>query len=173
MTRSLSPFWPLDWWSAWWDTWGSAPYVAPLRDSSQARTLAQLHATSFARPWEVHEFERLLCERSTAAHGLWRGGLVHGFVLSRKAADEAELLTIVIAPSFRGSGLSHRLLREHLTALSFAGVRRIHLEVDEGNAAALKLYAAQGFERVGERTGYYTKSDGTRATALTMRASLV
>lgn len=173
MTRMMSPFWAFDWWSAWWEAWGTSPYIAPLHDSSQAQTLARLHATSFARPWDAHEFERLLCERSSEAHGLWRGGAVHGFALSRKAADEAELLTIVVAPSLRGAGLSHRLLRDHLTALSFSGIKTVHLEVDEGNAPALKLYAAQGFETVGQRTGYYARPDGSRATALTMRATLL
>lgn len=173
MTRTLTPFWALDWWGAWWEAWGSSPYVAPLRDSSQAQTLSHLHATAFARPWDLHEFERLLCERSTEAHGLWRGGVVHGFALSRKAADEAELLTIVVAPSLRGGGLSHRLLREHMSALSFSGIRKLHLEVDEGNAPALKLYARHGFEKIGERTGYYARPDGSRATALTMRANLL
>ena len=172
MMRTFSPFWALDWWSAWWDAWGSTPYVAPVRDPGQAPALARLHATSFARPWDAHEFERMLCERSTETHGLWRGNGVHGFALSRKAADEAEILTIVLAPAVRGGGLSHRLLGEHLTALSFAGVRSVHLEVDEGNAPALKLYARHGFTKVGERTGYYPRPDGGRATALTMRALL-
>lgn len=172
MTRALSPFWALDWWSAWWDAWGSTPYVAPLRDPAQAPTLSRLHATAFARPWDAHEFERMLCERSTEAHALWRGNGVHGFALSRKVEDEAEILTIVLSPALRGGGHSHRLLREHLTALSFAGVRNVHLEVDEGNAPALKLYTRHGFAKTGERTGYYARPDGTRATALTMRATL-
>src|SRR3712207_8826604 len=47
-------------------------YVAPLTDAAQAPALARLHATAFARPWDAHEFERMLCERSTQAHGLWR-----------------------------------------------------------------------------------------------------
>ena len=172
MTRTVSPFWPLDWWSAWWDAWGSVPYVAPLRDAGQAADLERLHATAFARPWAAHEFERMLCERSTEAHALRRGNALLGFVLSRKAVDEAEILTIVLAPSARGGGHSHRLLREHLTALTFAGIRTVHLEVDEGNAPALKLYARHGFVRVGERKGYYPLPDGSRATALTMSASL-
>ncbi len=172
MNRPLSPFWALDWWSAWWDAWGATPYVAPLRDADQASALEALHATAFARPWAAHEFERMLCERSTEAHALRRGGSVIGFVLSRKAADEAEILTIVLAPSARGGGHSHRLLREHLTALSFSGVRTVHLEVDEGNAPALKLYGRHGFVRVGERKGYYPLPDGSRATALTMSAAL-
>ncbi|MGU3540280.1 GNAT family N-acetyltransferase [Methylobacterium sp. A54F] len=172
MTRPVSPFWPFEWWLAWWDTWGPEPYVAPLRDAGQARALARLHATAFARPWDAHEFERMLCERSTHAHALWRGGSVQGFILSRRAADEAEILTVVLSPAARGGGLSHRLLREHLTQLAHAGVARVHLEVDEGNAPALRLYARHGFAKVGERTGYYPRPDGSRATALTMRADL-
>jgi len=172
MTRAPSPFWPLDWWSAWWDAWGTAPYVAPLRDSGQAATLARLHATAFARPWDAHAFERMLCERSTEAHALWRNRAVLGFAISRRVLDEAELLTIVLAPAARGGGLGQRLLRDHLTALAFTGVRTVHLEVDEGNEPALRLYARHGFTKVGERTGYYARPDGARATALTMSATL-
>ncbi|GJE41096.1 GNAT family N-acetyltransferase [Methylobacterium soli] len=172
MSRPVSPFWPFEWWLAWWDAWGPEPYVAPLRDSGQAATLARLHATAFARPWDAHEFERLLCERSSEAHALWRAGTVQGFILSRRVSDEAEILTIVLAPPARGGGLSGRLLREHLTHLAHAGVHHVHLEVDEGNAPALRLYKRYGFAQVGARTGYYTRADGSRATALTMRATL-
>ncbi|MDP4002624.1 GNAT family N-acetyltransferase [Methylobacterium sp. NEAU K] len=171
MTRPL-PFWPLDWWFAWWDALTPEPYVTPLSDAAQAPALARLHATAFARPWDMHEFERMLCERSIHAHALWRTGTLQGFVLSRRAADEAEILTVVLSPALRGGGHSRRLLREHLSSLALAGVARVHLEVDEGNAPALRLYARHGFRKVGERTGYYLKADGSRATALTMSADL-
>ncbi|QEE38039.1 MULTISPECIES: GNAT family N-acetyltransferase [unclassified Methylobacterium] len=171
MTRPI-PFWPLDWWAAWWDALTPQPYVTPLADAAQSPTLARLHATAFARPWEAHEFERMLCERSTQAHALWRTGTLQGFVLSRRAADEAEILTVVLSPTLRGGGHSRRLLRDHLSSLAHSGVARVHLEVDEGNVPALKLYARHGFRKVGERTGYYLKADGSRATALTMSADL-
>ncbi|MGH1572636.1 GNAT family N-acetyltransferase [Methylobacterium sp. P31] len=171
MTRPL-PFWPLDWWFAWWDALTPEPYVARLTDASQAPALARLHATAFARPWDAHEFERMLCERSTETHALWRAGSVQGFVLSRRAADEAEILTVVLSPALRGGGHSRKLLREHLSSLAQTGVKRVHLEVDEGNAPALRLYARHGFQQVGARTGYYLKADGSRATALTMSADL-
>ncbi|MEE7492540.1 GNAT family N-acetyltransferase [Methylobacterium oryzae CBMB20] len=171
MTRPL-PFWPFDWWFAWWDALTPEPYVAPLRDAAQAPALARLHATAFARPWDAHEFERMLCERSTHAHALWRAGVLQGFVLSRRAADEAEILTVVLSPALRGGGHSRKLLREHLASLALDGVARVHLEVDEGNAPALRLYARHGFKQVGSRTGYYLKADGSRATALTMSADL-
>ena len=171
MTRPI-PFWPFDWWFAWWDALTPEPYVAPLADASQAPALARLHATAFARPWDAHEFERMLCERSTQAHALWRAGTLQGFVLSRRAADEAEILTVVLSPALRGGGHSRKLLREHLSSLALAGIARVHLEVDEGNAPALRLYARHGFRQVGARTGYYLKADGSRATALTMSADL-
>ncbi len=44
--------------------------------------------------------------------------------------------------------------------------------LDEGNDPALRLYARHGFAKIGERTGYYPRPDGSRATALTMRANL-
>ncbi|WP_267355381.1 MULTISPECIES: GNAT family N-acetyltransferase [unclassified Methylobacterium] len=171
MTRPIL-FWPFDWWSAWWDALSPEPYVAPLTDASQAPALARLHATAFARPWEAHEFERMLCERSTQAHALWRAGTLHGFVLSRRAVDEAEILTVVLSPALRGGGHSRKLLREHLSSLALSGIARVHLEVAEGNAPALRLYARNGFRQVGARTGYYLKADGSRATALTMSADL-
>lgn len=114
----------------------------------------------------------MLCERSMQAHALWRAGTLQGFVLSRRAADEAEILTVVLSPALRGGGHSRKLLREHLSSLALAGIARVHLEVDEGNAPALKLYARHGFRQVGARTGYYLKADGSRATALTMSADL-
>lgn len=172
MSRSTFPFWPMDWWLAWWDALTPPPSIAPLIDASQAPALARIHATAFARPWEAHEFERILCERSAIAHGLFRAGTLHGFILSRQAADEAEILTVVIAPALRGGGHAKDLLRRHLDGLAQVGIRRVHLEVDEGNAPALKLYHRMGFRQVGARTGYYGKADGSRATALTMSADL-
>ena len=78
----------------------------------------------------------------------------------------------MLSPALRGGGHSRKLLREHLASLALAGVARVHLEVDEGNAPALRLYARNGFRQVGARTGYYLKADGSRATALTMSADL-
>lgn len=172
MNRPAFPFWPMEWWMAWWEALTPPPSVAPLRDAAQSSALARIHATAFARPWESHEFERILCERSSYAHGLWRSGTLQGFVLSRRAADEAEILTVVVAPPLRGGGHARGLLREHLNGLAMTGTSRVHLEVDEGNVPALKLYRRLGFEQVGARTGYYAKADGSRATALTMSVEL-
>ena len=153
----------------------ATPHAANLEARLAARAVAslagQLMRAEIACPpfEEVQVALRFLLTPQLAK--LLRNALL-GFVLSRKAVAEAEILTIVLAPSARGGGHSHRLLREHLTALTFAGIRTVHLEVDEGNKPALKLYARHGFHKVGERKGYYPLPDGSRATALTMSATL-
>ena len=97
---------------------------------------------------------------------------MRGFVLSRLAADEAEILTIAVESASRGKGVGRALLAENLRQAANAGARAMFLEVDRGNAPALALYKRLGFVAVGERAGYYRRKDGVRATAIVMRKAL-
>jgi ribosomal-protein-alanine N-acetyltransferase len=158
--------------ASWFRREGSAA-IGPL-DSAWAEALADLHADAFARSWSALDFERFLSDRSILADGLFLDGAREpaGFVLSRRVLDEAEILTVAIAPEFRGRGFGRPLLARHLDELRRRGVRRVHLEVEEGNEPALRLYRALGFAEVGRRAAYYPGPDGTRASALTMSAGL-
>ncbi len=147
--------------------------LRPLR-SDAAPECARIHATAFAYPWSVGEMETLIADRnavSTAALDPSSARL-RGFALSRLAADEAEVLTIAVDPALRGAGVGRDLLRAHLAAVAQAGAAAIFLEVDEGNSAALALYAREKFVKVGERRGYYRKPDGKPASAWIMRRDL-
>jgi ribosomal-protein-alanine N-acetyltransferase len=149
---------------------GSVPagHIAPVGTEHAAR-LAAIHAGAFARPWDVHEFERLLADRNVIGDGLYLGSRDPvGFVLSRTVVDEAEILTVAIAASLRGRGYSRPLLATHLDALARTGIRLVHLEVEDGNIPALAVYRRLGFEEVGRREAYYRKPDGSRVAALTM-----
>jgi ribosomal-protein-alanine N-acetyltransferase len=97
---------------------------------------------------------------------------LRGFALSRVAADEAEVLTIAVDPGQRRAGVGRDLLRAHMAAVARAGATALFLEVDEGNAAALALYARERFVKVGERRAYYKKPNGEPATAWVMRRKL-
>ncbi len=96
-----------------------------------------------------------------------------GFVLSRFAADEAEILTIAVAPEWRRCGIGTLLLAPHLAGLAALRVNRLFLEVDVENIAARALYAGFGFEQVGERKAYYRTADDRLAAALVMRLELL
>lgn len=149
-----------------------ASIVRPL-GADAAPALAPLHAGAFARGWSVLEFQQLLSARGTVCDGLMRGARPVGFALSRVAADEAELLTIVLAPSERGRGGGGRLLDAHLRRLVLAGAKSLFLEVEEANSPALALYRRRGFREVGRREAYYRGANGRTASALVLRRDLV
>jgi ribosomal-protein-alanine N-acetyltransferase len=150
-----------------------APRIEPIGAEAASR-LAAVHASAFSQPWNTLDFERLLGERGVIADGLFLGRTTRpaGFALSRIVLDEAEILTIALAPEARGRGHAGALLSRHLDALSRRGVRQVHLEVDEGNVPAIALYRRHRFRETGRRTGYYRKTDGARASALTMALDL-
>ncbi len=130
-----------------------------------AVAIAAVHAASFQRGWGEDEFQRLLLDRAVVAHRATVGRTLIGFILSRAAADEAEILSTAIAPAWRGRGLARPLLDLNLRRLAGHGVRAVFLEVDGANAPACRLYRGAGFLEVGRRQGYYDSG----ATALVLR----
>ena len=57
-----------------------------------------------------------------------------------------------IRPNVRGRGMGFEVLSALLPALEGAGLRALHLEAEEGNLRAQKLYARHGFRlREGQR----------------------
>jgi [ribosomal protein S18]-alanine N-acetyltransferase len=136
--------------------------------SSDAAAIAGLHKASFQRGWGEDEVYRLLIEKSVVAHRAMIGRTMAGFILSRVAAGEAEILSIAISPARRGRGMARPLLDLHLRRLAGLGARAVFLEVDEHNAPARALYRRAGFHDVGRRQSYYQSG----ASALVLRRDL-
>ncbi len=157
------------WLSGWWSGGAAAIEPATLRDAPR---LAQLHGASFHRGWGEGEFEAMLSERNTLVHRLRMGGKIIGFAVSRMAADEAEILSIAVAASHRGRGLSNNLLLTHLGHLAGRGVRTVFLEVEENNQPARRLYQRAGFAIAGRRERYYRQGNGEQLNAVLMRRDL-
>lgn len=163
---------------SWLTRWGlgreaETARIAPLCAAHVDR-LAAIHATAFARPWTALEFDGFLADRAVHGDGLFLGRARQpaGFVLSRVTLDEAEILSVALEPGARGRGHSRLLLAQHLQSLAHAGAVRVHLEVEEGNAPAFGLYRRLGFVQSGLRPGYYSRPDGSRATAVSMTKDL-
>lgn len=135
--------------------------------------ITRLHAASFRRGWSDGEIEGMLLDRNVVAHRATIGRHLAGFIISRMAADEAEILSVAVASSYRGRSVARALLRHHLGRLAALGIRSVFLEVDEGNESALRLYRRAGFTEVGRRAGYYPKDTGKPAAALILRRDLV
>ena len=136
-----------------------APQLAAA-NPREAASFAKLHAASFRRGWTEDEFERLLLDRNVLAHRAATPRDLHGFILSRLTADEAEILSVAVAASRRGRGLAGRLLDLHLRALAGRGARAVFLEVDLDNVSARRLYARRHFHEIGRREAYYARPGG-------------
>jgi ribosomal-protein-alanine N-acetyltransferase len=150
---------------------GRAPVLAEAR-ATDAGAFSAIHSASFSRGWSEGEMEVLLLDPQVIAHRAVLGRRMAGFILSRRAADEAEVLSVAVAVRDRGRGLAGSLLALHLRRLAGLGIRQVFLEVDEANVAACRLYARAGFENVGRREGYYRTPDGRGSAALVLRRIL-
>ncbi len=151
--------------------WLAPPIVLGPAGPGDAAAIARLHAESFHRGWSEDEVERLILERNVLVHRAMRGRRLAGFIMSRFAVDEAEILSVAVARAQRGGGLGAKLLRLHLGRLAALGVAKVFLEVDQDNGPALSLYRRAGFHEVGRREGYYQK-DGSASSALVLRRDI-
>lgn len=79
--------------------------------------------------------------------------------------DPADVLRLAVAPHARRQGVGRALLADLLT---YAGDRRVLLEVAAKNVAARALYAGTGFVEIDRRPGYY--GAGTDAVVLSRAA---
>lgn len=89
---------------------------------------------------------------------LWRvsaEGVVAGFLLAWRAADELHLTDLGVTREARRKGLARALVRQLLSEGKQRGSRVVLLEVRASNAAALALYASLGFEELDRRARYY------------------
>jgi [ribosomal protein S18]-alanine N-acetyltransferase len=149
------------------------PVIRALR-SDRADVCAAIHANSFAHSWSSAEFETLLTNKNTIGGAAIDASTdeLRGFALSRLAADEAEILTIVVTEAYRNRGIGRALLIDCLSRLAEFHVSALFLEVERTNLGALALYARMGFQEVGQRRGYYQKQNGSTATALVLRKNM-
>jgi ribosomal-protein-alanine N-acetyltransferase len=124
--------------------------------------LAAIHAAAFpdGEAWSVMMFAAQLGQPGVMALMEEAGGLI----VLRVAADEAEILTLGVAPAARRRGLGRALVEAGCAAVREAGAGKVFLEVAAGNAAARALYAGCGFLAIGVRRRYY--ADGADALML-------
>ena len=125
--------------------------------------LAELHAACFSRAWTEEALRDLLKNPDTTAFAAR-----DGFVMMRVAGEEAEILTLAVAPDMRRRGTGRTLVLRAASHAEARGARTIFLEVGDSNAAARALYKSAGFREVGRRGSYY----GPSKDALILRGDL-
>lgn len=116
--------------------------------------IAHIHQLCFPnRPWTATDFADLKksgCDIIASQNG---------FIVYRHTLDEAEIITIGVAPSARRGGIAAAMLAIVENDLRKLGVKKIFLEVAENNAPARKLYESNGYVQIGVRPKYYDGID--------------
>jgi ribosomal-protein-alanine N-acetyltransferase len=133
---------------------------------AHATALATIHSAALP-PREVWGEDAIFLQLGMpGAFGLIdeRGGML----LGRVAADQAEVLTLAVAPAVRRQGIASGLLRAAKTHAATCGAAALYLEVATRNEAALALYRREGFSEAGRRLHYYADA----SDALVMCARL-
>lgn len=143
--------------------------ISPLTPFDAA-TCAELEHELFAGddPWPAQAFSDAVAGGHHYFAAREDGRLV-GYaglsLLPGQPRTEAEIHTIGVRPDAQGRGIGRALLRRLLAVADSAGAT-VYLEVRTDNAAAQRLYAAEGFQVIGTRARYYRPSG---ADAFTMR----
>jgi ribosomal-protein-alanine N-acetyltransferase len=129
---------------------------------AHAHAMAEIHAACFP-PRERWGADAMVLQLGQpGAFGLIDPA--GGMLLARLAADEAEILTLAVAPPARRQRRASALLATAAARAVTAGARAMFLEVAADNTPARSLYAAAGFVEVGRRRRYY--ADGSDALVL-------
>ena len=138
-----------------------------------APAIAALHAVLFPTAWERDAIQALIEHPASLALVAVRPGReILGFIIAQIAADEAEILTIGVAPDQQRHGIGRQLVEGAARSASRSEARRLFLDVADSNVAARALYASCGFAEIGRRKAYYTLPGGTREDALQLARDL-
>jgi putative acetyltransferase len=95
-------------------------------------------------------------------------GIVGHAGVNRTHAEGVLAFGMAILPEARGRGGGRALLDAIVEYARAHGAHKVELEVWPGNARAISLYAAAGFEVEGLRRDHYRRRDGTLRSALLM-----
>ena len=91
-----------------------------------------------------------------------------GFLLGRLVVDEAEVLTLAVAPESRRQGIARDLMDNFAATSRDRGATRAFLEVAADNAPAQALYHGTGWRESGRRRRYYGPDLDAIVMALTL-----
>lgn len=128
--------------------------VATLDDLT---ILVDLEALTFPEdPWSPF---MLADELSSPASRYWiamdEAGVPIGYGGVKIGGDQADVMTIGVAPRARGRGVGRAILDALLEWARQAGAVEIFLDVRPSNEGAIALYNSRGFVEIGRRPRYF------------------
>jgi ribosomal-protein-alanine N-acetyltransferase len=142
-------------------------------DSLDAPAMARVHKTGFAHPWDEGALRNLMDKPNCLTLAAFESPReLVGFIMTRQADKECEILTIISNNKKRRSGIATALLTHAFELSRQNNTDHMFLEVASGNKAAIALYKKHGFKEISRRKGYYQQGRNTPEDALVMSKQL-
>lgn len=141
-----------------------------LEDSIPA---THLHQAAFYRGWTEKDFQGFLKDPLVFGVKVEELNKFCGFILWREVEDEAEILTLVVDPSFQRMGMGDQLLKALFEQLKEKRISKLFLEVAEDNEKAKSFYMKKGFSLMGKRPNYYERPNHKFVDALNLVRDVV
>ena len=133
--------------------------------------VAEIDSQTFEFAWTREQFQSSF----EAGHHFLLvkdGAMTVGFAVYMQVFEQAELLTIAVAPAFRHKGYAQMLIEAMCANLMKKGAEQLFLEVRISNQPARSLYEKMGFNEISRRKGYYPTKTG-HEDAIVMQKNLL
>ncbi|ACJ30604.1 RibosOmAl-protein-alanine acetyltransferase [Shewanella piezotolerans WP3] len=132
--------------------------------------MALIAASAHSHPMSESTIESCFGDLYTCI-GIYQDDALCGFAILHQIFEDATLMDICVEPVHQGKGYGKALLDNVISLARRKDAEVLMLEVRESAAGAQALYLRAGFERLGNRKGYYRTEDGTE-DAILMSLSL-
>lgn len=134
------------------------PVFEPL-SAQYIQSVVDIEQQAHSHPWKTSMINDLE-GRGAFNYAMLIDDKVVGYFYAQDIVGEVSLLNIAIAPQYQGRGLGRQLLSFFLAECDKREAQSAWLEVRESNAAAVTLYASEGFNEVDRRRDYYPAAQG-------------
>ena len=129
-------------------------HITKLLELSHLSAVAEIERLTFIEPWSQKSLE-LLTRDGNLGVAAFEGETPVAYVGLIVCAPEGEITNVATHPDFRRKGYGEAVLKRLEEEARKRGVETLYLEVRSSNLAAQTLYLKLGYEKTGERKGFY------------------
>ena len=124
---------------------------------SHIEEIARLEKECFSSPWSENGLKTELDNKFARFYVALSGEKIAGYIGSHNVLGEVYITNVAVFPEFRRNGVGKALVDFLVDEMKAENADFVTLEVRKSNMNAISLYEKCGFERVGERKGFYEK----------------
>ena len=134
-------------------------YTVRRADKKDVKGIVKRENSCFSTPETEESIYTFLKSKTFYIDVIEDEGVVTGHCIYFFVPDNAEIISLAVAPEKRRLGFGRDLVYSVIEKAKENGCKEVFLEVRKSNEAAIALYTSIGFHQVGERKNLYSKPD--------------